>query len=113
MVAWTPLLYMRAQITRPSGTYTYQPRTPLRSSSQKTARPTTAPPSAAKFRVSVKKTAMIRMANRSSTTASVSRKARSALGSDVPMTASTASAKAMSVAVGTAQPDRSRRPRCW
>lgn len=54
--------------------------------------------------VSVKKTAMIRIANRSSTTASVSRKARRADGSDVPMTASTASAKAMSVAVGTAHP---------
>lgn len=99
-----PLLYIRPQITRASGTYTYQPRTPLRSSSQKTPRPTTAPPSAAKSMESVKKTAMIRIANRSSTTARVSRKARSADGSDVPMTASTASAKAMSVAVGTAQP---------
>ncbi|CAM5726395.1 hypothetical protein SGLAM104S_02851 [Streptomyces glaucescens] len=54
----------------------------------------------------MKKSAMIRMASRSSTTARVSRKARRALGSEVPMTASTASAKAMSVAVGTAQPDR-------
>lgn len=56
--------------------------------------------------VSVKKTAMIRIANRSSTTARVSRKARSALGREVPITASTASANAMSVAVGTAQPAR-------
>ena len=106
MVAWTPLLYISAQMTSASGTYTYQPRTPLRSSSQKTARPATAPPSAAKSRSSVKKTAMIRIAKRSSTTARVSRKARSADGSEVPMTARTASAKAMSVAVGTAQPAR-------
>ncbi len=77
MVAWTPLLYISPQITTASGTYTYQPRTRLRSSSQKTTRPATAPPSAAKFSPSVKKTAMIRIANRSSTTARVSRKARS------------------------------------
>jgi hypothetical protein len=43
IVAWTPLLYISPQITRASGTYTYQPRTPLRSSSQKTARPTAGP----------------------------------------------------------------------
>ena len=47
---------------------------------------------------------MIVIAMRSSTTARVSRKERSADGSDEPMTASTASAKAMSVAVGIAQP---------
>lgn len=104
MVAWTPLLYISPQMTRASGTYTYQPRTSLRSSSQNTASPITASPSAAKFSESVKKTAMIRIAKRSSTTASVSRNARSADGSEVPMTARTASAKAMSVAVGTAQP---------
>ena len=56
--------------------------------------------------VEVKKTAMIRIANRSSTTASVSRNARSAPGSAVPMTASTASANAMSVAVGRPSPER-------
>lgn len=104
MVAWMPLLYIRPQTTSASGTYTYQPCTPLRSSSQKRPRPTKAPASAAKLMVSVKKNAMIRIANRSSTTARVSRKARRADGSDVPMTASTASAKAMSVAVGTAHP---------
>lgn len=104
MVAWTPLLYISAQITSASGTYTYHPRTPFRSSSQKTARPTAAPPSAAKSMELVKKTAMIRIAKRSSTTARVRRKARRALGRDVPMTARTARAKAMSVAVGTAQP---------
>lgn len=111
IVAWTPLLYISAQMTRASGTYTYQPRTPLRSSSQKRTRPATAPPSAAKFRSLVKKIAMIRIAKRSSTTARVSRKARSADGSEVPMTARTASAKAMSVAVGTAQPSIEPLPR--
>ena len=44
------------------------------------------------------------MASRSSTTARVSRKMRRALGSLEPITASTATAKAMSVAVGMAQP---------
>ncbi|SKT57196.1 Uncharacterised protein [Mycobacteroides abscessus subsp. abscessus] len=43
-------------------------------------------------------------ANRSSTTARVSRKVRSAEGRCVEITASTARAKAMSVAVGIAQP---------
>ena len=47
---------------------------------------------------------MMLMAIRSSTTASVSRKIRSALGRCEPMIASTATAKAMSVAVGIAQP---------
>ena len=47
---------------------------------------------------------MIVIASRSSTTARVSRKVRSAVGRWVPITASTASAKAMSVAVGIAQP---------
>ena len=47
---------------------------------------------------------MIVIATRSSTTASVSRKLRSAEGRWVPITASTASANAMSVAVGIAQP---------
>ncbi len=50
--------------------------------------------------------AMTVIASRSSTTASVNRKVRSALGRWVDSTASTASAKAMSVAVGTAQPER-------
>ena len=49
--------------------------------------------------------AMTVMASRSSTTARVSRNVRSALGRWVESTASTASANAMSVAVGTAQPD--------
>jgi len=44
------------------------------------------------------------MAMRSSTTASVSRKVRSGAGHDENVTASTARANAMSVAVGTAQP---------
>ena len=48
--------------------------------------------------------AMIVMAMRSSTTARVSRNERIAAGSDDPMTASTARAKAMSVAVGIAHP---------
>ena len=52
--------------------------------------------------------AMMVMANRSSTTARVSRKTRSAAGRWVLMTASTARANAMSVAVGIAQPDRRR-----
>ena len=47
---------------------------------------------------------MMTMATRSSTTASVSRNERSALGRWLPTTARTARAKAMSVAVGTAQP---------
>ena len=47
---------------------------------------------------------MIVIAMRSSTTARVSRNERIADGSDEPMTASTASAKAMSVAVGMAHP---------
>ena len=47
---------------------------------------------------------MIVMASRSSTTARVSRKVRSALGRWVLITARTARAKAMSVAVGIAQP---------
>lgn len=104
MVEWTPLLYISPQMTRASGTYTYQPRTRLRSRNQKRTSPTRAPPSARKSMSLVKNTAMIRMANRSSTTARVSRNARRADGSEVPMTARTASAKAMSVAVGTAQP---------
>jgi hypothetical protein len=47
---------------------------------------------------------MIVMAMTSSTTASVSRKERSASGRKEPSTASTASAKAISVAVGMAHP---------
>ncbi len=47
---------------------------------------------------------MIEMASRSSTTASVSRNVRRAAGRCVLMTASTARAKAMSVAVGMAHP---------
>jgi hypothetical protein len=50
--------------------------------------------------------AMMLMAIRSSTTASVSRKIRRALGRCEPMIASTATANAMSVAVGMAQPLR-------
>ena len=50
--------------------------------------------------------AMIVIAMRSSTTARVSRNERSADGSDEPITASTARAKAMSVAVGIAHPRR-------
>ena len=46
------------------------------------------------------------IASRSSTTASVSRNVRSAVGRWVDSTASTASAKAMSVAIGTAHPSR-------
>ena len=53
---------------------------------------------------SVKNTAMITITIRSSTTARVSRNARSAVGRFEPTTASTASANAMSVAAGTAQP---------
>ena len=49
---------------------------------------------------------MIVIAMRSSTTARVSRNERSAEGSEDPMTASTARAKAMSVAVGIAHPRR-------
>ena len=52
----------------------------------------------------VKKMAMIVIARRSSTTASVSRNVRSADGRLRPITASTARAKAMSVATGIAQP---------
>ena len=48
--------------------------------------------------------AMIVMAMRSSTTARVSRKARRAVGRPLPKMVSTATAKAMSVATGTAQP---------
>lgn len=54
----------------------------------------------------MKKTAMTRIAPRSSTTASVSRNARIADGRWVLRMARTASANAMSVAIGTAQPDR-------
>ena len=55
----------------------------------------------------VKATAMMRMASRSSTTASVSKNARRAVGRAEPITARTASANAMSVAAGIAQPRRS------
>ena len=47
---------------------------------------------------------MMTITIRSSTTARVSRNARSAVGRFEPTTASTASANAMSVAAGTAQP---------
>ena len=53
---------------------------------------------------SVNTSAITRMAPRSSTMASVSRKARSGVGSADATTASTARANAMSVAIGTAQP---------
>ena len=53
---------------------------------------------------------MIVIANRSSTTAKVSRNVRSATGRCVLITARTASAKAMSVAVGIAQPRRAPPP---
>jgi len=53
---------------------------------------------------------MIVFANRSSTTASVSRKVRSPAGRWVLITARTASANAMFVAVGTAQPWRAPPP---
>ena len=52
---------------------------------------------------------MITMTTRSSTTARVSRNARSCVGRLPPTTASTASAKAMSVAAGIAQPPERRR----
>ena len=54
---------------------------------------------------------MIVIANRSSTTAKVSRNVRNAAGRWVLMTARTASAKAMSVAVGIAQPCSAPPPR--
>jgi len=50
------------------------------------------------------------IARRSSTTARVSRKIRSGLGSEEPTTARTATANAMSVAVGIAQPRRASGP---
>ena len=53
---------------------------------------------------------MITITIRSSTTASVSRNARSAVGRFDPTTASTARAKAMSVAAGIAQPSRAPSP---
>jgi hypothetical protein len=53
---------------------------------------------------------MITITSRSSTTASVSRNARNGVGSADPTTASTASANAMSVALGIAQPTRSSPP---
>ena len=53
---------------------------------------------------------MMVTASRSSTTARVSRNVRRAVGRWVPMTASTARANAMSVAVGMAQPPRASPP---
>src|SRR5665647_3137317 len=47
---------------------------------------------------------MTTMPSRAPTTASVSRKARSAVGSRLPKTVQTATAKAMAVATGAAQP---------
>ena len=59
----------------------------------------------------MKNTAMMRMATRSSSTASASRNTRSRFGSPRPKTASTPSAKAMSVAVGIGQPSANGVPR--
>ena len=63
-----------------------------------------AKPSAARSASLVKKNAMMRIAMRSSSTASASRKTRTRVGRNRPNTASTPSAKAMSVAVGMGQP---------
>ena len=69
-----------------------------------TAKHKPAIPSAAKCSSSVKKTAMITMTIRSSTTANVSRNALRDVGRLDPTTASTARANAMSVAAGIAHP---------
>ena len=66
--------------------------------------PTAAPPSATTSIVEVKNTAMSRIATRSSSTASASRKTRTPAGRARPNVASTPRAKAMSVAVGTGHP---------
>ena len=63
-----------------------------------------AKPSAPRSASLVKKNAMMRIAMRSSSTASASRKMRTRVGRNRPNTASTPSAKAMSVAVGMGQP---------
>ena len=47
---------------------------------------------------------MIEIAPKSSITATVNKKARNSVGSDLPAIARTASAKAISVAIGIAQP---------
>ena len=105
---WSRGCRSRGPATRPARPAARRPAassTRRRWSSAQAASTTTAPSSEpGRCSDSVKKTAMITITIRSSTTASVSRNARRAVGRLDPTTASTASANAMSVAAGIAQP---------
>ena len=87
-----------------SGSTTHHRVKRIRCSSQNTASSAIAVTSGTTLMLLVYATAITMMAPMSSATASVSRNARSAAGRNRPVTASTARAKAMSVAHGMAQP---------
>ncbi|SKF61902.1 Uncharacterised protein [Mycobacteroides abscessus subsp. abscessus] len=105
MVACTPDCSMHHQAATAIGS-SHQPlrTTRKRCSNHQAASSTATATSQNRLMPSEKKTAITRMAPRSSTMARVSKKARTPSGSPRPTTASTASAKAMSVAMGIAHP---------
>ena len=105
MVAWTPLSCMNHQRRDRERQVDQASRHPPPLQHRPQPRPARARPArSTRCTASVNNTAMIMITTRSSTTASVSRKARSDGGRCEPTTASTASANAMSVAAGIAQP---------
>ena len=112
IVAWMPDSYTSHQVTRPMGRRMTHAAQCLSMNqvmylwvrNQNRASSTAAPIRNGNLTLSVYTNAMIAMAMRSSTTASVSRNVRMATGRDEPTTARTETANAMSVAVGIAQP---------
>ncbi len=104
IVACTPEACTSPQVTAARGSSSDHDRTFRRASRAKSPSGTSAAASRTGSRPVVKNNAMITIAIRSSTTASVSRNVRSAVGKWLPITASTARAKAMSVATGIAHP---------
>ncbi len=103
-MAWIPDSCTSVHVAKASGRSSHGERILRCTSSANTPSGSSAAASGSGCRLSVKKIAMMLIARRSSTTASVSRNVRSAGGRWRPMTASTASANAMSVAAGIAQP---------
>src|SRR5699024_6512814 len=104
IVACTPEECMKYQVSSPSGTSTYQRVIPLRTKSENSAAQAATPSSPNSCSPWLYATARSTIESRSSTTARVSTKARNAVGTHLATSDSTATAKAISVAVGMAQP---------
>ena len=110
IVAWTPDMCMQYQARMARGQRNHQWVILLAVRNPKAATRAMAPPSQPKLTPPAKNTAMTMMPPRSSATARVMRKVRAAGGRPRPKIARIASAKAMSVATGTAQPPYSPEP---